>query len=309
MGNTAEIEKEDLENTTTGGSEPQEPGYGGEVPTGNETANAGEVKTPEKEEESSEEEFDVVLRDQEGSQPPKDKNAGIRKRINKVLGERDQARGAAKDSDSQLEVEREKNKLLELALKQKEGPVDKVPTMPNPEDFDGGAYNPDFIKEQGAYTQHLVDSKIADAVAAAQQTAKDNQAVSDSEQEMEAKKDLHYQKAEKLQVKDYEGSEVSARQVLGDNLADDIIMLFSDVDDGLPTSEAILFHYGKNKEAAARLKDLARANPGLAIGRVGSVRAQIQIVRKNKTLPDPDEQLKGGSVGGSSKRSKGAKFY
>ncbi len=308
MGTKAETKEDEIESKPGSEAEGQEPEYGGEVPS---EGKPGSLEGGEGETATDEDEVDIVLRGQEGSQPVIPQYIGLWKRFSKLSGKIEHEKGRADDNASQLEIEREKNKLLELALKQKETPASKAPSIPNPEDFDSGVYDPEFIKKHGEYTQYIVEEKVKEAVLGAQKSASDRQSVSASEKDLDDRKDLHYQKAEKLKVKDYEESEMSARKVMGDKLSDDIITLFSNVSDGLPTSEAILYYYGKNKGEAAKLEALARSNTALALAEIGSKRAQIQIVRKNKQLPDPDEPLKGGSsfFGGSSKRAKGARFY
>jgi len=230
-------------------------------------------------------EVEVVLDGDDGSQP--DKQHGIRKRINKLNKKVAQAEGTTADAEQELATEREKNKLLRLALDQK-APVEAA-TPPDPEDFDEGVRDPKYIRALTDYNQPMIAAEVQ------KQTAGLTPAQVDTvDPGLERKQTHHYERASDLGAKDFEETEDKAIEILGNDTVNQVINNFK-------KSELLLYYLGKNPGKAEEIAQLIKTNPIMGVAELGRMEARLSAKPKSITepTPDPDEELQGGSPSAS----------
>lgn len=240
-------------------------------------------------------EVEIVLPTDDGS-PPKPQHFGIRKRINKLNARNEAATERASNAESQLEVSEAQNRLLRLALEQK----DKTPDAnlpPDPSDFDDGAKDPGYVTALNGYNQRFFETEFAKR-ASKQDTAPPVNA------NLERKQTAHYEAAEKLGVKDYDEVEDVAIGILG---RDTVNRLISATD----SSSRVLYYLGKNPDAAGEIAELIKSDPVAGVLKLGALGATLKVKprQKSNVAPDPDDEL-AGAVNKSTKRRgpKGATF-
>ena len=95
-------------------------------------------------------ETEIFLDGDDGSHPPQDEQRGIRKRINKLNAKIAKAETGAEQTSAELEVERERNRLLQLALDSQDGKKPDGP--PDPNDYEDGVTDPGWL---AAYQEHI----------------------------------------------------------------------------------------------------------------------------------------------------------
>ena len=259
-----------------------------------------EVATATDEEEAEAQEFEVV---REGSQPAKDSEpAWIKARLSQISAKKNEALKAADTAKTALELERERVKLLEMRIAQQEAAGQQL-TPPNPEDHDGGIIDPDYLRKKQEYDDAVIKKLVAEQVAAtAKQNAEQaNQGV--QSQELERKRIKHYQRANEAGAKDFAQTEDKAIELLGDEIADQIVNNFDD-------SHVLMYYFGKNPGEAASMRALIQANPIQGVAEIGRLRSELKIKPKSKLPPaGPDEDLEGGTLPTQGKRGpKGATY-
>ena len=232
---------------------------------------------------TEDDENEIILEGDDGSHPQQDEQRGIRKRINKLNAKVAKAESGAQETLSELEVERERNRLLQLALESQNGQNPDAP--PDPNDFDDGVTDPGFI---AAYQDHIangVQSKIA------QQG--DQKAKAEIEnRELKERQIAHYKKADTLKMKDYDDTEDQAIAILGQDVVNQMISA-SD------KSPELLYYLGKNKSFAEDLASLIKTNPVKGVMNIGALEARLKARPKAnvRNAPDPDTELSGGGSG------------
>ncbi|MBT5188126.1 MAG: hypothetical protein HOM01_15060, partial [Kordiimonadaceae bacterium] len=242
-----------------------------------------------------------VVREVEGSQPKPAKQNGFQKRINKLNERNDKANERADKVASDLELEREQNKILKIALEQSRNKPEPI-TKPNPEDFDGGQYDPEFEKKQAEFNEHRIKSEVAQQLEASRQQAEVASNGNAQTRELEKKQIAHYEKADSIGAKDYAETEDKAIEILGNQVVNQVISNFDD-------SHVLLYFLGKNPAEAQRLQSLIESNPIKGVAEMGRLQSELKIKPKNRTTPEPDEELEGGSSSASSGAAlKGATF-
>lgn len=228
---------------------------------------------------------EIVLDGDDGSHPAQDEQRGIRKRINKLNAKIAKAETGQEQSTADLEVERERNRLLQLALDQQNKPVDGPP---NPDDFDLGVSDAEYIK---AFQTHITKGVKADML----QTQQTTQIKTQVDTDLRARQVAHYERADTLKVKDYDSTEDAAIAILGQNVVNELIS-------SSDKSPEILYYLGKNPKVAEEINGLITSKQATkAVLRIGALEARLKARPKAKTkhAPDPDEQLSGGTAGGS----------
>lgn len=234
-------------------------------------------------------EVEIVLAGEDGSQPAKNPR-GFKRRVNK-LNERVQAANERTDEVSrELEIERQKNKILELALSQ--GKEDES-GPPDPNEFDEGAADPKYRKALNDYTTSIVQQELEKAKPAEPTPAP----VPTVNPELQEKQSAHYERAEKLPVKDYEAVEDVAIDILGKENVNHII-------NNIPNSELLMFHLGKNPDKAREIVDTIKTNPIAGVLELGNLSARLQVkpAGNREPVPSPDEELEGTGAQPTTKR-------
>lgn len=255
-----------------------------------EEASEGSEGTEEAENEG--EETEIVLEGDDGSQPDQS-NLGIRKRINKLNAKVSDANDVASNASAELENERQKNKLLQLALEQKQETA--TPSgPPDPLDFDGGASDTKYVEALNGYISGLVREETAKHIPEPEpQTDRD----------LEVKQKQHYEAADKLNISDYEAVEDVAVGILGKETVNHLIKQTSN-------SPVILYYLGKNPEKAERIAELVKANPIKGVMELGALEARLKVTKvKRNQAPNPDDVLEGALSPSKGKRGPAGATY
>ena len=224
---------------------------------------------------------EIVLDGDEGSHP-QDEQRGIRKRINKLNAKVTEAKAGQEQSSAELEVERERNRLLQLALDQQDQPVDGPP---DPNDFDDGLADAGYIK---AIRDHIAKEIRAEML----QTTQETQVKQETDTALQSRQVEHYKRADTLKVKDYDDTEDKAIAILGQDVTNQLI-------GASDKSPEVLYYLGKNEKVAKELADLLKSNPVKGVLRIGALEAKLIARPKSKrnVAPDPDTELSGGTAG------------
>lgn len=253
--------------------------------------NADEDESDGSEEDSQEpdsQEVEIVLAGEDGSQPAKNPR-GFTRRVSKLNARVQAAKEEASEASRELELERQKNKILELALQGKQeetGP-------PDPNEFDEGVSDPKYRTALNDYTRSFVQQEIEKVKPKEPEVA----SVRTVDPSLEKKQTAHYERAEKLPVKDYEAVEDVAIDILGKDNVNHII-------NNIPNSELLMFHLGKNPSKAREIVDTIKENPIAGVLELGNLsnRLQLKPVGKSDPVPDPDTELEGAGVSPKTKR-------
>lgn len=228
----------------------------------------GEAEAPEEE--------IVIGLEGEDTLPQNDVPKGFLKRIEKLNNKVDAAKADASSVAEELALERERRRLLELALEQQKQPTGP----PNPNDFADGVADPEYLQKQAEFTQHQINQALAERPAPEPQ----------ADPNIERNQIAHYERAAALGVKDYAEIEDKAIEVLGQDITNTIIQSCED------DSEKVLLYLGKNPDKAEELRRLAETNPLKGVLHLGALRSKIVVKRNAKSAPDPDEEIQGGAA-------------
>jgi hypothetical protein len=258
-----------------------------------EAEDQNEVEGDEEQSEDGDE-IEIVLAGDVGSQPEVQNNLGIRKRVNKLNAKVNAAEGVADEANSALETERQKNKLLQLALDQRNQTPEQPSGPPDPFDYDDGGKDDKYIDALKAYNQRSFDDHMA----------RHSSAQPDPEirRDLEDRQTAHYEAADKLGIPDYAESEDRAISILGRDTVNQII-------GALDNSPEILDHLGKNIAKANRIAGLLKTDPVKGVLELGqlsksdALTAQPKLQRK--AAPDPDTELQGSSVARNTNGTRG----
>lgn len=243
-----------------------------------------EIETTEVEEteETEVEEVEIVA---EGEEEPPSVPLHVHKR--RLSGKNRKLESANSETE---EVKRkaamleEENKLLRLQAQQGKTTAKR----PNEDDFDTDeAYQ--TAKE--AYDKEQMRLLAAEVV---NESIGASQAQTTQAQHSEAlsqKIDKHYERSATLKVSDYEETEEAAADILGDDVARQIV---ANTDD----SHLLMYHLGKNPAKAQKLKALLESNPMKGVMEIGRLAGTLKVKPKGKTAPDPETEVKGGGGGG-----------
>ena len=251
-------------------------------------------------------ENEIVLEGE--TQPQEDQvPAGFFKRINKLNGKNAKLQGENSEVTQENSLLKEEVKLLRMAVDQSKGqaPAQEL-KRPDPNDFDGGYIDDEYIKADNDY----IEAKIAEgSLKAFEQYNKKSEVIQNEKvdsQGLQEKQKAHYERASKLNVKDYEDTEDKALAILGTENANHLIK-------GLPKdTEKILYHLGKNPKKAERYAEMFKTRDGTieALVELGGLVTKIKVKPKTTSAPDTDTNPKGGKApgGGKLRGPKGATF-
>lgn len=217
-----------------------------------------------------------------GEEEPSSKpvRSGFKKRIDKLNSKIEAANTEADEARRELELAREENRLLSMKLQH-----GKPQGRPKPEDFDTDA---DYDKALGEYEA----ARVRQIVNAEREKDQRQQQQVNTQANYEARlRDglvHHYERAEKFEVPDYEATEDAAIEVLGKDVAKQIM---ANTDE----SEKAMYILGKKPEKAAYYADLIKRNPIGGLVSLGRFIGETQIRRKSSPPPEPETELSGGT--------------
>jgi len=258
-------------------------------------ASAGDDSTEGTEDPKQDEEFEVV-RESKGSQPKPAGNLGIRKRINKLNAKVDSAAQGEEKANADLAVANERNRLLQVQLEQQEEAQPPQPILPKPGDFGDGVDDPEYVKKYQEYQEYQIANirkEVRQEVQEANKQTVQTQSTTIRSQELERKQRKHYEKADKLGMKNYAEVEDKAIEILGTKTVNVIIDNFTE------DSHILLGYLGINPDEAQRIADKIQTNPIQGVAELGALRSELKIKPKTKITPDPDNPLPGGSPSGA----------
>lgn len=266
---------------------------------GEETEEGAEDEPGDGQEESGEVE---IVREGD-TLPPASTPRGFLKRIGKLNGKVDKAQAETAGEREKREFLEEENKVLKLALEQKGAPQPQALEFPNSETFDGGPSDPDYLKAVNDYNQQQIQEGIRKGLAQVTQQTTVTTSKTEAAHSLEQSQTAHYDRAAKLGVKDYEATEDKAIEIFGLDHTNHLIA-------NLDNSEVALYYFGKNPEIAQDFADKLKTSPIKALIQMGSHLAGVKVKKGGKsTIPDPDDELEGGSGIKPQKRGpKGATF-
>lgn len=206
----------------------------------------------------------------------------------------------------ELELERERNKLLTLAMQQAtQGKQQQSDAAPDPDKFDGGEYDPEYRKQYEAYLLKKSEGHVQQLLSKERENDQRQRQQEAQARELETAQRAHYERANTLEVKDYETAEDKVIEALGSEAANVIIQSFED-------SHALMYHLGKNPDKLQRLDDLVKSGTSTstakALAELGRISASLAVNSKSKPAPNPVEPLNGNSGKSINPMLRGAKF-
>lgn len=228
--------------------------------------------------------------------------------VQKRLAKLNKKKGDEPDDDtkSQLELERERNKLLTLAMQQAtQGKQQPSDAAPDPDKFDGGEYDPEYKRQYEAYLLKKSEGHVQQLLSKERENDQRQRQQEAQTRELEAAQRAHYERALTLEVKDYDTAEDKVIEALGSEAANVIIQSFED-------SHALMYHLGKNPDKLRKLDDLVKSGTSTstakALAELGRISASLAVDSKSKPAPNPVEPLNGNSGKSINPMLRGAKF-
>lgn len=213
----------------------------------------------------------------------------VQKRLKREKRKSAKGVGEAAKAAEDLVIEKEKNKLLTLALEQKTDATKAANLPPNPDDFDGVS-DPKYLESVQAYNQKITQALVQDEVRRATADISVTQNEGEKKRNFEHRNTEHIRKSIALDASDYDVTEDAVIDIIGQDNVDHIISASDD-------AHLVLYYLGKNVDKAENLQDLIMNDPlkaAVQIGRLEAIAKGSPIVNANPT-PDPDEELSGGS--------------
>lgn len=228
--------------------------------------------------------------------------------LQKRLAKLNKKKGAEPDDEtkSQIELERERNKLLTLALEQARGNKSKQEDVaPDPDKFDGGEYDPEYRKQLDAFQVKRNQEEVRRLLREERDQEANKLAQEAQSKQLEESQRSHYKRALTLEVKDYDEAEDKVIDALGSEAANVIIQSFDD-------SHALMYHLGKNPDKLHKLdqlvKDGSSTATAKALAELGRISASLAVNPKSKPAPNPVEPLNGSVGNKNNPMLSGAKF-
>jgi len=243
-----------------------------------------------------------LVRKTKGSQPKSGDNLGIRKRINQLNQKVETEKQGRTEAEIRADILAEQNRVKELRIQELEGAAKQV-TKPDPDTFDGGVGDPDYIKQLDAYQEDKLNRMFEDRQKESIEKSTQANAQILQAQQLEKNQARHYENAEKLGLKGYYELENEAIKIMGKDIANGVIADFSE------DSPKLFAYLGKNPNECRDLTDLLNTNRVKGIAEIGRLLAEIEVKPKTKPAPDPDEELEGGISGTRKQRKGGPKFW
>lgn len=256
-----------------------------------------EAKQDEIEEEVSEtadkvaedaEEVEIVVEGEDAT--PKPRTSGFQKRLGKMKAKIDNANTEADEERRKREMVEEENKLLRLQA--------KTDTRPDEDDFDT---RKEYLAALDKYDETRIESIAQKQAAQIVQASQAQTTQTQTEGNLNTQIDAHYVRSADLKVPDYEDTEAVAVDILGDDIAKQIV---ANTDE----SHILMYHLGKNPAKAESLKSLISENPLKGVLEIGRLAGSLRVKPK-LTAPDPETIVDGGKSPDYKERGpKGAKF-
>ncbi len=213
-----------------------------------------------------------------GGEPSSGSEKNMQQALKRVIGQRDKTR-------EKLELESDVNQDLltknqalarEIEILRKstgvneDQPIGEKPTLEGCEN--------DPVKLEAQLDRYYSAKALKDQA--------DRQKAEQSNQEFDSSVNNHYERAEKLEVPDYEQAEVSALSILGSQIVEGITLKINN-------SEQLLYMLGNDTKEALRLKTLFERDPAAATIELGRLSA-VAVSYKNESVASPEAGLNSG---------------
>ena len=228
---------------------------------------------------------DVVLEGEqtaeEESPAPQKRNPirSMRKRIKEQNRELRESRGA---NESLREEIARLNQTIRNASQPQQPAAEAVPTQ-RPT-LQSAGYDTDRYEQQlDQWYQEQMGQMIEDRLGQQSQDATQQRQSAAFDQAISG----HYERANALNVPDYEVIEDAAARMMGLELVE-AIQATSE------KSEQLIYFLGKRPEKATEIRTLYEQNPGKATLALGELSSQLTLKPKTKTPPDPEVPVRGG---------------
>lgn len=245
------------------------------------------------ESEATEEEFEIVR----GSvdEPSTEEKKKVRKQpraVTRLLDQRNKARDEGVQKDQRIaELEQQL-----VGQRQTTAPVN-APSMPiAPTDESVNYDSAALVLAQQKYSQEINQYQSDLATNAAQAVYDQQQTTTQRAQEQEQHNSVinaHYERAEKLNLPDYDAAESALVDVLDQNAVVQIAKM-------VPNSEAVVYYLGKNPAEALRIREIWERNPAQVAFELGGLSKDLKIVpKRNKQRLAPESTISGAAPKGA----------
>lgn len=248
-------------------------------------------KDKEKGESEAESEGEKEASDDAESQTAKKQKPkrGFARRSSRLVKQRDGARTEAEQSNQALIDEKEAGKLKDLRIQQLEEQTQSKAVEPNPDNFDGGVDDPDFVAKKkefdNANLKKLVSEQVAQVANQSNETALRNHQANDLKQKQED----HWKQADEMGNQDYDEKEEQAIDTMGKEMVNHIIANCQG------DSHKVIYYLGANEEEAAELSEMLAEKSTMVKGvlKLGQIQAKLTSNPQNSFTPDPDVETEG----------------
>ena len=225
------------------------------------------------------EEVEIVVEGEE--QPTSTAPKGdFYKRVKKLSGKIETANQEADEQRRRAEAAEEETKLWRLKAEQ------TTLKRPKQDDFESDVeYDKALDEYEDQRTAAAVQKQTAKLISDSQTTT----SLASQNRNLETNLKAHYERAGELKVTDYEETEDKAIEVLGNDLAKQIMA-------NSKNSHLLMYHFGKNLSKAGDIANLVASDPLKGVLEIGGLESSLKVQPKHSTAPDPPSIVEGGTV-------------
>lgn len=226
-----------------------------------------------------------VEEEEEGEPAPKKPRRKDRRQVRRLLNKTDRLTSELSESNSQIQN-------LQNQINQMQAP--KAPASPQAPTAERMPVLMDYMNDEVQHAEALenwyqqrIDSSVDSRMTQFNQetNAQQHQVLAQQRQQS------HYQAADDLRVSDYEKAEETAIKLLGNPLANEIV-------NRADNSATVLYHFGKNPQAAIDFVNLAKRDAVGAAMKLGQLSASLKIRPKiNGGRANPESKIEGSAAG------------
>jgi hypothetical protein len=285
---TIEMDPNDVENPDEENDEELSP----EDNEDNDDSDPNAEEDDSDEEDSDDEgEYEIVLEGDSGLSDKELKTQKFHDRMNERNKQTSMAKESEGKANAELDAKNKENLLLRQLLDKQQG-NDAPSGPPNPDNYDGGAFDNKYIADITAFHANQANINATKNIMVAREQDEQRKKVDEKKRVTEKFYESHYQRAtdldKKLKKKDYDEKEKVALKVFGDAKSDFIVETFDN-------SEMIFYKLGQDEAKARYFSNLLDTSPGRALKEMGVFESKIKKVKRkiNKT-PDPETNARGG---------------
>ena len=215
--------------------------------------------------------------------------SGHARRTSRLVKQRDGARTEVDKANQALTSEKEASKLKDLRIAQLEEQNQARISEPNPDDFDGGPDDPDFVAKKKEFDTANIKKMVSEQVA--QATQHGNQAALQDRQasDLKQKRDEHWKQADEMGNPDYNEKENKLTDLIGVDMVNHIIANCEG------DSHKVVYYLGANEGEAEELADMLANQSTMVKGvlKLGKIQAKLASNPQTLMTPDPDEETQG----------------